>query len=198
MDERDRDRVSAFDTLFTTNHIQMCKVLMVYLDPPARRTMAVYIKLAELSYTLSFLKKHPFAALSEDACRPKPDIGKICEEVKPYLSPAEQGRLRSVMNTMQSFRNLQDMMEMMQMMQELFPEGGQGGADLLSGLAGLAGMGGSSGSSGTGEASGSFGTGGSSGETAAQGGGLDMVSLLQMLQGLQSPKPPSGPGTEPP
>ena len=166
MDEKDLDKVTAFDTLFTTNHIQMCKVLMSYLEPPARQTMAVYIKLAELNYTLSFLKRHPFAAFPAGTSPAKPDIGKICEEIQPYLNPSEQNRLKSVMNTMQSFQNLQDMMEMMQMMKELFPEGsGEGGADLLSGLAGLSGMG-----------------------AASEGeGGLDMVSILQMLQSFQTP-----------
>ena len=137
MDEKDLDRVSAFDSRFTTNQIQMCKVLMVYLEPPARQMMAVCIKLAELRYTLSLFKRHPFETPFADLSRPKPDIGRICEEVQPFLDPDDQNRLRSFRDTLQNFRNLQDMMEMMQMMKELFPEGSEGGADLLSGLAGF-------------------------------------------------------------
>lgn len=163
MEGKEEDKVAAFDTLFTTNHIQMCKVLISYLDPPTRRIMAVYIKLAELNYTLSFLKRHPHAMFSADPSPVKPDMATICEEVQPYLSEAEQSRLQSVIGAMQSFRNLQDMMEMMQMMKELFPEGAMGegdASDLLSGLAGLSGMNGSQ----------------------DKEGGLDIAAILQMLK----------------
>lgn len=63
MEEKELDKVAAFDTLFTTNHIQMCKVLLSYLPAPYQSTLAVYIKLAELNYTFSFLKRHPRAYL---------------------------------------------------------------------------------------------------------------------------------------
>lgn len=37
MDEKGQDKVMAFDTLFTTNHLQMLKVLTSYLDPAAQK-----------------------------------------------------------------------------------------------------------------------------------------------------------------
>ena len=180
MEEKEADKVTAFDALFTTNHIQMCKILTSYLEPPLSSMMAVYIKLAELNYTMSFVNSHPHAAFPGSSPE-KPDMAKICEEVGPYMNPSEQEQLRSVANTMQSFQNIQEMMEMMQMMRELFPEGGTGdgrtggvdnenggsntGFDPIGMMAGLSGMGG-----------------GENGPDIAQ-----IMQMMQMMQGFQKP-----------
>ena len=46
----DTDKVLAFDTLFTTNHIKMLKVLLFYFDPSAQKMLAVLIKFLELHF----------------------------------------------------------------------------------------------------------------------------------------------------
>lgn len=174
MEGKELDKVTAFDTLFTTNHIQMCKVLLSYLDPSAQQAMAVYIKLSELSYTLSFFKKHPGVSPLELPREETPDVSRICEEMLPFCSPSERERLSSMKQMMQTFRNMQDMMEMMQMMKELFPEGEGGntcpgngsGGDILSGLAGLSGM----------DLSGMM-----------NSSGMDLTALFQMFQSFQMP-----------
>ncbi len=158
MGEKELDKVTAFDTLFTTNKIQMCKVLLSYLPTSSQKTLAVYIKLSELAYTISFFREHPDACLpgissdhfSDSPAKSNEDFPHICDELMPYLSPGEQDRIRQMKNMMQSFQHMQEMMEMMQMMKELFPEtesaspeGNEGnGADanILSALTGMSGM----------------------------------------------------------
>ena len=48
MDSNEYNKVIAFDTLFTTNHIQMLKVMLPYMDNKAQKSLAVYIKFMEL------------------------------------------------------------------------------------------------------------------------------------------------------
>ncbi|MCM1325629.1 MAG: hypothetical protein NC094_00830 [Bacteroidales bacterium] len=144
MEEKELDKVAAFDTLFTTNRIQMYKVLLSYLPPSFQRNLAVYIKLSELHYTLSFFNRHPRASLCSPALgafSPNgqrssfPIMGqgfsftdnerfsRLFDDISPYLSQREQNRLAQMKNMMQSMKNMQEMMEMMEMMKSLFPEG---------------------------------------------------------------------------
>ena len=44
-DDREQpDKIQAFDALFTTNHIQMYKILLPYLEASLQKQLAVYIK----------------------------------------------------------------------------------------------------------------------------------------------------------
>lgn len=131
MEEKEFDKVTAFDTLFTTNHIQMYKVLLAYLPPSFQKTLAVYIKLSELYYTLAFFNRHPRASLCGSSFSPRQDFSytdsegfsRLFDDISPYLSPGEQNRFAQIKNMMQSMKNMQEMMEMMEMMKSLFPEG---------------------------------------------------------------------------
>ena len=138
MENKELDKVTAFDTLFTTNHIQMYKILLSYMPPSLQKTLAVYIKFSELIYTISFLRAHPNVRLSGSGIG---DAGNIFsgnmdvlspffDELMPYLSPAGRESAGRMKNMMQNMKNMQDMMEMIQMMQDLFPEGGQDGGGI--------------------------------------------------------------------
>ena len=59
MEEQNSKTINAFDSLFTTNRIQMLKILLPRLAPEQQSGFAVYIKLLELQYTLSLLRKPP-------------------------------------------------------------------------------------------------------------------------------------------
>ena len=44
MDEKEQDNVTAFDMLFTTNQIQIMKMLLPYFDSSMQKYIAVLIK----------------------------------------------------------------------------------------------------------------------------------------------------------
>ncbi len=143
MGEKSSDKIIAFDTLFTTNTIQMLKVLITYMAPPAQKSFAVYIKLMELQYTLSFFNKHPDASLCRLPHEDSSNAAKLCEELLPFCDNAQKDKINQFKNMFQTLENMQEMMETLQMMKDLFPEGvdsTNGGMDMLSGLAGMSGM----------------------------------------------------------
>lgn len=141
MSDKGQDKVAAFDTLFTNNHIQMLKILMSYFDPSMQRNMAVYIKYMELQYTLSFFQKHPGASVPPLPRESSFDISKLCGEVIPYCSSSEQAKMENMRNMFQTFENYKGMMETVQMMKEMFPEGENPmDSDFMSGMAGMAGF----------------------------------------------------------
>lgn len=137
MDEKETsNKVIAFDTLFTTNRIQILKVLMTYMDASAQKQIAIYIKLSELQYTMDFFNKHPEASISSCQDASDLDAGKLCDEILPLCNLEERNRILQMKNMYQSFQQMQEMMEMMQMMKDMFPEGsspfGQDMSDILS------------------------------------------------------------------
>ena len=52
MEKNDKDYLQTFDALYTTNQIQIMKILLPYCSPDSRRGLAVMIKFMEFDYTL--------------------------------------------------------------------------------------------------------------------------------------------------
>ena len=48
------DAILAFDTLYTTNHMKILKLLLPYLEPGHQKKLAVFIKWQELIFTMNF------------------------------------------------------------------------------------------------------------------------------------------------
>lgn len=161
MEGKGSDIIAAFDSLLTTNHIQMLKVFLSYLAPDLQGGLAVYIKFLELQHTLQFLKNRPkspvlslrsplFPLQSSGPENPlksgSNDTIAFLDELMPFGSPGEQERMQSIKNMMQTMNRMQEMMEMMEMLKELFPEGmnSEGGnpMDILSGMTGMPDLGG--------------------------------------------------------
>lgn len=132
MEHKEHDRVLAFDTLFTTNHIRMLKIVMPFFDTSMQRHIAVYIKYLELQYTLSYFNKYNLPTFSGSF-----DAHTLFADILPYCSPEDQPKIRQMENLFSTLENYQNMMEMMTMMKEMFPEGeGSPNVDMLSGLFG--------------------------------------------------------------
>ena len=121
MEENELGSITAFDSLFTTNRIQMMKVLLPYLKPEQQGALAVCIKVMELNYTFSFFKNHPHALPLR--LPQKSDTTKVWDEILPFCGPEERSKVENMRNMMQSKNQMKEMMETMQMMQEMFPEG---------------------------------------------------------------------------
>lgn len=129
--KREIDAIAAFDSLFTTNHIQMLKILLPRLSPEAQGNFAVYIKFLELQYTVSFLQKHPSIPLIGSGLQlsgnlsqgDNADTIELLNELLPFSGPNERAKLEGMRNMLQNMGKMQEMMEMLQMLQEMFPEG---------------------------------------------------------------------------
>ena len=128
MEYNQSDRVLAFDSLFTTNHIQMLKLLVGYMEPSIQGRMAVYIKFMELKHTLKVVANHP--AISVSPCvslQSSGAISSLLDEMSPFCRPEEKEHLQGLKNMLQTFENIQEMMSMMDLMREMAPEMFTGG-----------------------------------------------------------------------
>jgi len=137
------DKVMAFDTLFTNNHIKMLKVLVFYLDSPLQNMLAVYIKFLELQHTLKYLNSNilpsttpcsscgniniPFLSFLGNI-----DIGNLCHDIIPYCTDTERDKVQSISQMFQMMDNFKQISETMEMMKELFPDGISDPEDMFS------------------------------------------------------------------
>ncbi len=133
MDNNQTDRVLAFDSLFTTNHIQMLKLLVGYMDTSIQGKLAVYIKFKELFYTLKLIADHPTLSLSP--CIPAETdntILSLLNSILPFCTPEEKYKIQNMKNMFQNMENMKEMMQMIELLQEISPElftGDNKGAD---------------------------------------------------------------------
>ena len=78
---------------------------------------------------------HPFQirAVSMESIEPeKPDIKKLCRELKPYCTQAEIKQLEQMESIFQTMEMYQEMSQTMSAMQEMFPDMGTDSADGVS------------------------------------------------------------------
>lgn len=150
MEEKGTSPVTAFDSRFTTNKIQMLKVLIAWLPPSQQGMFAVYIKFLELQHTLTLLRRpgtlFPNGRhLSADFFSgDNSDTIELLDELLPYSSQSERNRIENMKNMLQNMGRMKEVMEMAEMMKEMFPEGfgseGENPMDILSGMAGMSDM----------------------------------------------------------
>lgn len=124
MDDKRIDKAAAFDTLFTSNRIQILKILAYYMDPRLLKGLAVYIKMSELQYTLTLFRRHPETSLCIAPSSANEETAtELCNDLMPLCDETQKSALRQITQMMDNIHNFQEMMEMVQTMQELFPGG---------------------------------------------------------------------------
>lgn len=122
MDSKEHHKVIAFDTLFTTNHIQMLKVMLPYMDNQTQKSMAVYIKFLELTYTIDFYKKNPYPVCGCMKKESLPDMPGLCSELLPYCTEEEKKQMEQMRNLFQTMEMYRELSKSMEMMKDIFPE----------------------------------------------------------------------------
>lgn len=125
MDTKPEDKIAAFDTLYTNNHIQMLKILIPTVGRDFRHKLAVYIKYMEFQYTLSLANSAPHTfGLSAESERGEFDFTSLCDELFPYCGEKEQNMLKQLKNMQSMLKQYKELEAAMAMMKELFPDMG--------------------------------------------------------------------------
>jgi len=130
MEDTGNSIIAAFDSLFTTNKIQMLKILLPRLSPSSQGSFAVYIKFLELRHAMRFARSHtrimpergkPLSFNLSDTDHT--DTIQLLDELLPFSSGDERKKIEGFKNLLNNMSRIREMMDMIQMMQELFPEG---------------------------------------------------------------------------
>ena len=120
MEKETTSSITRFDTIYTSNQIQILKILMPFLAPDMQKKFAIYIKYMELQISFEKLRSKLFVPFSQ---KPFADeIEPLCDELSPFLDQSQLKSITQIKSTMQSFKDMKDTMEMFQMMQETMSE----------------------------------------------------------------------------
>ena len=116
MEKQETDCITAFDTLYTTNQLQMLKILLPYMQPDMQSYIAVYIKLNELLVALHFSRE---CSSHSPVSHSKKDLNLsvlICE-LSPFLNKEEKDMLLKISEMKETMENFQQISQLMQMME---------------------------------------------------------------------------------
>lgn len=108
------DRIAAFDTLYTNNHIQMGKLLLPLLPKDKQYYFAIFIKYMELQHTIKYGKKLLYHI--ENGEKETINYQNLCQEFLPYCDQQEEKLVKQILSflkTMETFNSLKPIMEMM-------------------------------------------------------------------------------------
>ena len=146
---QDNDYVLAFDHFYTTNHIQILKSLIPFIEGEHTGMLPALIKYMELQYTLTLIKKgsKPMEDADIHACSKgksekdgkemEDNIEQIYNAVHRYLAPSEEKEFSQLLSAMRTMKNMREMQQMLEMLQSLNPDADTGGNAGFGGLGGL-------------------------------------------------------------
>lgn len=117
MEHKDSDKVLAFDTIYTSNHIAIMKILLSLFEAEQQQNMVVFIKYLELQYTLSITEQNKSQIKVCSSNVRKPEMTELLDDIKLYCSPSEKQQLDQISNMQSTMSMMKDMQSMMGMME---------------------------------------------------------------------------------
>ncbi len=117
------EKVYAFDSLYTTNHIQMLKILLPSLNPSLQKNLALYIKFLEFRYTLSFVRAHPYVMEGCGFDKKPLDWKLLDNDLHPYLMPEEAEKIKQLRQSLDMIKQFENMQKNMEALKGILPEG---------------------------------------------------------------------------
>ncbi|NBI92172.1 hypothetical protein D3Z45_16745 [Lachnospiraceae bacterium] len=121
METSEHDKIIAFDTLYTNNHIQMLKIVMPYFDKQTQGKLAVYIKYLEFRHTLDHCS-HSYELSGCSFQKEDFNINKLCSELSPFCSNSEKEKLERIAGIFRSIEMYKEMSRTMEMMKDFAPD----------------------------------------------------------------------------
>lgn len=110
------DPVTAFDTLYTSNQMQMLKIILPFMQEKMQRFIAIYIKFSELMIAMRFANS---TSAPSFPARKETDMTGILKYLSPYLSDSEREMMNQFSSMQENMEQFKQMSAMMQMMNEM-------------------------------------------------------------------------------
>ena len=114
MENHEIDPIAAFDTLYTSNQMQMLKVILPYMQPQMQQMIAIYIKLNELIIAFRFSKGITYTC--SPGSKKEFDFNCLLKDLSPFMSDSEKemaNQFASMQENMEQFKQMSEMMQMM-------------------------------------------------------------------------------------
>ena len=114
MNENTTRKLQDFDALFSSDQIQILKLLVSYTSGAAHKMIILYIKFLELKIALHLSDLQSGNVFSKEPFDPS----SFLTEIDPFCNTRETSSIRSLLQTMQSWQEIKDTIELFQSMQD--------------------------------------------------------------------------------
>lgn len=119
---KEHEKIAAFDTLFSNNHIQMLKIMLPYLDQQIGKHMTIYIKFLELQYTINLFNSHSYFPNGYESRDTSYNFSGLCSQLLPFCDEQEKTRIKQLQSLFQSLEMYKEMSKTMEVMKEFMPD----------------------------------------------------------------------------
>ena len=112
-----------FDTCMTTGQIGMMKGILPFIEMPLQKYLAIYIKVLELQYVISYFRDHKDGI---PTCSCETDKGplSLLQNVRKYSSSKEGEMIDQMLQMMKAFEMYQNYSEMLKPFMDTFQMSG--------------------------------------------------------------------------
>lgn len=101
-----------FDTCMTTGQIGMMKGILPFIDMPMQQYLAIYIKVLELQYVISFFKNNR-GGIPAPVCETDNNLISMLQNVRRYSSSKDFEMIDQLMQMMNAFLMYQNYSEVL-------------------------------------------------------------------------------------
>lgn len=111
MENKEFDSLNTLETQYTNPQIHLMKLLLPYLEPDLRKTMAVLICFLELQFTLSQIQTQPYLYSKEALPF---SLDENIEHIRKYCPPSITAMIEnliSIQNAMKMYESMKEMMD---------------------------------------------------------------------------------------
>lgn len=123
MEPKESDYVASFDTLYTSNHIQILKILLHHLPSEHRSNLAVYIKYMELQYTISHCKNTEDSLCICTDDKKSPDLPCLLNDIFIYCNEKERKTVKQLLDMFQALQMVEEIQKFSELMPSFTEEG---------------------------------------------------------------------------
>lgn len=111
----EQDFITCFDTLYTNNHIQICKMAMMLMPPEKQKFAAVIIKYLELNYTLQLCLNMS----TNEATNKTISIQQFLPMILPFCTESEAATVKNIISIQKTFDSFEQMKPVLDLLSQM-------------------------------------------------------------------------------
>lgn len=103
--------MTPFDSLISSEQLQMMKLLLPYMPPGTQKFFAFYVKFLELQHTVRFFQNFHTDYIGLGLSESPPSPLDLFRDIQPYMSPKDSESLSQLLNLLEMLKSIQSMSE---------------------------------------------------------------------------------------
>ena len=109
MEQKKTIPMTPFDSLISSEQLQMMKLMLPYMPPGTQKFFAFYIKFLELRHTMQFFQNFHTDYIDLGLSKSPPSPFDLFRDIQPYMNPKDSESLSQLLHLMEILKTMQAM-----------------------------------------------------------------------------------------